>query len=167
MSMHNGGAMPRKRRFAVTVDGMRHEVIVEELDLHDRAPFAESSPEGAAAGAGSPGTAAEPAAMDKGVGRDGGILAPMPGTVTELAVHPGDAVEAGDVLVILTAMKLENEITAPGPGIVRQLAVASGDNVNSGDRLVRIETENDAAPAKDADRETNAGPAKDGEEENR
>lgn len=133
MSMQSYGSNPRKRRFAVTVDGVRHEVIVEELDGDNGSaadapavpPLSEASPETA----------------DNGIDPDGWIVAPMPGTVTEIAVGEGDTVKAGDVILILTAMKLENEITAPVDGIVGALAIAAGDNVNSADRLLRLDGE--------------------------
>lgn len=132
MQQYVSGASARRRRFAVTVDGVRHEVIVEELDASPgegaSAPSRETSPPPPAADAGA-----------NGVSADGWVAAPMPGTVTEVEVEVGDQVEAGDVLVILTAMKLENEINAPVAGKVKAVAVAEGDTVNIGDRLVQLD----------------------------
>lgn len=137
---------PKRRRFAVTVDGVRHEVIVEELDLADAGgnfrvvppPAAPQTP--SAEPTGNPAPAADgPTHADGGL-VDGWLTAPMPGTVTEISVNVGDEVRAGDVVVILTAMKLENEITAPASGKVAQIAVTAGDNVNSGERLIRLDT---------------------------
>jgi len=141
------GASARRRRFAVTVDGVRHEVIVEELDASpgEGAAAGGASPAGAStAGAAAPSreTSPPPPAADagaNGVSADGWVAAPMPGTVTEVEVEVGDQVEAGDVLVILTAMKLENEINAPVAGKVKAVAVAEGDTVNIGDRLVQLD----------------------------
>ena len=57
-------------------------------------------------------------------------------TVTEIFVEPGQAVKKGDILMILEAMKMENEIVAPEDGVVASVAVAQGANVNTGDVLV-------------------------------
>ena len=67
------------------------------------------------------------------------VTAPMPGTVVSIIAQEGQAVEAGQVLVVLEAMKMENEIKAPGAGTVRQIAVKAGDSVNGGDVLVVLE----------------------------
>ena len=67
-----------------------------------------------------------------------GIASPMQGTVLRVEVGEGDAVAAGQVLVIVEAMKMENEIRAHVPGVVRELAVAVGDSVRSGQPLLRV-----------------------------
>lgn len=66
------------------------------------------------------------------------VSAPMPGTVLEVKVTPGQAVNAGDVLVILEAMKMENEIMAPAAGTVDTVPAAKGASVNAGDVLVTL-----------------------------
>ncbi len=63
----------------------------------------------------------------------------MPGTVLEFKVKEGDAVKAGDVLLILEAMKMENEIPAPADGKVVSIAVGKGASVNAGDPLLTVE----------------------------
>lgn len=151
MKHYGTGGQARRRRFAVTVDGVRHEVIVEELDPaaddHGAAPAAwglagpaSSNPDAAPVSPSvpSPSTASDSSGENTPV--DGWINAPMPGTVTEILVQVGTEVKAGDVLVILTAMKLENEITSPAAGTVQAIAVVQGDNVNNGDRLVQLQT---------------------------
>ena len=60
----------------------------------------------------------------------------MPGTILDVKVAQGQAVKKGDVLLILEAMKMENEILAPQDGTVAQVAVSKGASVNSGDALV-------------------------------
>ena len=66
------------------------------------------------------------------------VNAPMPGTILDVKANPGAAVKAGDVLVILEAMKMENEIVAPQDGTVAAVNVKKGDSVNSGDVLVSL-----------------------------
>jgi biotin carboxyl carrier protein len=67
------------------------------------------------------------------------IRAPMPGKITIVKVAPGDAVTSGDTLVVVEAMKMENELKAGGPGTVREVRVQAGQAVNPGDVLVVIE----------------------------
>ncbi|OUM98340.1 MAG: hypothetical protein BAA04_05805 [Firmicutes bacterium ZCTH02-B6] len=135
-----------RRRFAITVDGVRHEVLVEELpDAEPAASPPSTSPSVEATLVASP---QEAPALDSagneasGPGssglRNGWLTAPMPGTVTEVRVQPGDRVRRGDILLVLTAMKMENEIPAPVAGFVQAVGVAAGDTVNSGDRLVQL-----------------------------
>ena len=62
----------------------------------------------------------------------------MPGNILDVKVKAGDSVKAGDVLVILEAMKMENEIVAPQDGTVASINVNKGDTVNSGDVLVSM-----------------------------
>ncbi|MCB2205229.1 biotin/lipoyl-binding protein [bacterium] len=66
------------------------------------------------------------------------IKAPLPGVILEIKVKEGDTVKAGDVLMVMEAMKMENNIAAPGDGTVSALKVAKGDNVLEGDPLVEI-----------------------------
>jgi len=66
------------------------------------------------------------------------VTAPMPGTVLDVKVAQGASVKKGDLLLILEAMKMENEILAPCDGTVKQVLAAKGASVNSGDALVVI-----------------------------
>jgi biotin carboxyl carrier protein len=66
------------------------------------------------------------------------LVAPMPGRVVAVHVRPGDRVEPGAPLVVLEAMKMENEFRATGRGVVAEVAVASGQAVNAGDLLVVV-----------------------------
>ena len=63
------------------------------------------------------------------------VNAPMPGNILDVKVKPGDTVKAGDVLLVLEAMKMENEIRAPAAGTVAAVNVAKGATVNAGDVL--------------------------------
>ncbi|MGE5602425.1 MAG: biotin/lipoyl-containing protein [Nitrososphaerales archaeon] len=67
---------------------------------------------------------------------NGAVRALMPGTVTSVRVQPGDRVDPGAVLLILEAMKMQNEIKAPHAGVVKRIAVAAGQTVNNGDVMV-------------------------------
>ena len=60
----------------------------------------------------------------------------MPGKVLEVKVRPGDAVKKGQILLILEAMKMQNEIMAPSDGKVADVRVAAGQSVNTGDVMV-------------------------------
>lgn len=81
------------------------------------------------------------AAAGKSVVRAGkrAVTAPMPGKVVRLLVQPGDAVRAGDGIVVMEAMKMENELKAPTAGTVKEIRVEEGRAVSGGDVLVVIE----------------------------
>ena len=70
---------------------------------------------------------------------DGVIAAPMQGTIIKLLVEAGDTVEAGQAVVVLEAMKMENHINAETSGTVKEIRVAEGDTVGTGDVLLVIE----------------------------
>jgi biotin carboxyl carrier protein len=72
-------------------------------------------------------------------GGKGTIAAIMPGRVTRVLVQEGDSVRQGQVLAILEAMKMENELTAPAGGVVKQVLVSPGSNVEMGQPLIEIE----------------------------
>lgn len=67
------------------------------------------------------------------------VLAPILGTIVDVKVKVGDRVKVGEVLLILEAMKLENEILSPRNGVIKKIHVSRGKTVNSGDLLVVIE----------------------------
>lgn len=79
------------------------------------------------------------AAVTRPVSGDGRIKAPIPGLVTQVLVAPGDAVTVGQKLMVLEAMKMENEIRAPRTGIVRQVAVQPGKTVVLAEPMMEIE----------------------------
>lgn len=112
-------------KYVVTLNGKNYEVEVEETDavitaVTDAAPAAPI----AAAAPAAPAAAPAPAAAD---GQK--VLSPMPGTILSVNVSVGSAVKAGEVILILEAMKMENEIVAPCDGTVKQLAVQKGSTV--------------------------------------
>ena len=67
------------------------------------------------------------------------IAAPMQGTILRVLVEPGQEIQAGDVVCILEAMKMENAIPAPREGVVTQIPVEAGQNVQPGDTLVELD----------------------------
>ncbi|MCA9689065.1 MAG: acetyl-CoA carboxylase biotin carboxyl carrier protein subunit, partial [Myxococcales bacterium] len=86
--------------------------------------------------------AALAAALSAGAGAGAGaskITAPMPGRVVKILVAAGEAVEQGAPVIIVEAMKMENEMYAPGAGVVRTIAVAEGDTVDGGQLLCEFD----------------------------
>ena len=122
--------------YNITVNGVAYSVSVEETAVGAApvaAPAAPAAPKAPAAPAAAP-KAAAPAGAAGAVH----VKAPMPGNILDVKVAAGASVKAGDVLVILEAMKMENEIVAPQDGTVASVNVNKGDTVNSGDTLVSM-----------------------------
>lgn len=124
------------RQFNITVNGASYQVSVEEVGAApapaSAAPIAPvAAPVPAAAPAAAPATPA-PVAVTGGEK----VSAPMPGVILDVKVTVGSPVKKGDVLLILEAMKMENEIMAPADGTVKQVLATKGASVNSGDALV-------------------------------
>ena len=121
--------------YNITVNGVAYSVSVMETAA-GAAPVA--APVAAPA---APKAAPAPAAAPKAAAGAAGavtVKAPMPGNILDVKVAAGASVKAGDVLVILEAMKMENEIVAPQDGTVASINVNKGDTVNSGDVLVSM-----------------------------
>ena len=78
------------------------------------------------------------AAAPSGSSKGENLPAPMPGLIKEIRVQPGQAVKAGQVLIILEAMKMENEIVAPANGTVTEVSVSKGQTVGAGTPLLKI-----------------------------
>ena len=120
------------KNLIVTVNGVAYNVTVEE----GTGTAAASAPVDAAPAAATA-PAAAPAAPAAPAGAAGSVTvtAPMPGNILDVKVKAGDSVKAGDTLLILEAMKMENEISAPQDGTIASVNVRKGDVVNSGDLL--------------------------------
>lgn len=123
------------RKYDFYVNGERFAVEVEEVG----GPVIAAPAPVAAAAAPAPKTAA-PAKKAAPAPVDGtAVTAPMPGLIVSIEKNVGDDVEAGDTVVILEAMKMENALTAPAAGVVKAVNYESGDNVGKGDVLVVID----------------------------
>ncbi|MDD3243246.1 MAG: biotin/lipoyl-binding protein [Eubacteriales bacterium] len=132
-------------KYIVTLNGNDYEVDVErgEAILQSVVPAAAraavpaaAAPAPAAAAAPAPVAAPAPAAVPVGAGET--VSAPMPGSILNVLVKPGDAVKTGQTLLTLEAMKMENEISAPHDGTVGQVLVAKGASVDTGAPLVTL-----------------------------
>ena len=132
-------------RYKVTLNNKIYEVEVEEttamlVDEYEAvAPAAPAAPVAAAPVAAAPApVAAAPAAAPVAAAAGEQVTAPMPGTILKVNVTQGAAVKKGDILVVLEAMKMENEILAPKDGTVAQIAVTKGAAVDTGALLAVI-----------------------------
>ena len=129
-------------KYKVTLNGRTYEVEVEAGEailLAEYEAVAPAAPAAApvaapAAPAAAPAAAAAPVVTGTGEA----VKAPMPGTILKVNVTQGQAVKEGEVLCVLEAMKMENEIMAPKAGTVTQVVISKGASVNTGDALVVI-----------------------------
>ncbi|MBM7581328.1 biotin carboxyl carrier protein [Caldicoprobacter guelmensis] len=138
------------RKFIITVNGKSYEVEVEELTAQTGGASVQAVPVTPAAPAPQPAaqavatpkqeTAADqkPSAQPIPSGAEL-VKAPMPGTILDVKVNVGDEVKRGQVLLILEAMKMENEIMAPRDGKVVSIQVSKGASVNVDDVLVALQ----------------------------
>ena len=112
------------KKYRVNVNGTQYDITLEVLEGDAAAaPAPKAAPAAPKAAAPAGGTA---------------VNAPMPGTILSVSVKPGQAVKKRDILVMLEAMKMENEIMAPVDGTVSAVNVTKGQSVQSGDALVTI-----------------------------
>lgn len=123
------------KKYRVTVNGQIYDVGVEEMGGTSVAsPVVSASAPVAAV----PAPSSAPAPVTGGTSSAGTVKAPMPGTVLSVKVSAGQLVKRGSVLLILEAMKMENEICALGDGTVTQVRVQAGTTVNTGDPMIDI-----------------------------
>ena len=120
------------KNYEITVNGKTYQVAVEEIEEKEFKRQQQQSHEQNQTGK-------IPKQNNHSSTEDGiDVIAPMPGTIIGVNVQVGDSVKAGQVLCILEAMKMENEIIAPEDGKVNEVTVSKGAQVESGDTLVRL-----------------------------
>lgn len=134
-------------KYVVTLNGKKYDVEVNESEavitsVSNAAPVAPVAPVAPAAPVAAPAPAAStapgsPAAVVGTAVSGTQITSPMPGTILKLNVAEGQAVKAGDVVLILEAMKMENEIVAPCDGTIKQLLVSKGSTVDT-DQILAV-----------------------------
>ena len=136
------------RKFQIKVDGKVYEVEIEEVGGNELSAGIISAPESVvgkveeesvsqkAAAKTSPAPTPAKAPVAAVAGEE--VAAPMPGKILQLKVKEGDSVNEGDILLILEAMKMENEIVANASGNVKKINVAANDMVDTGDVLLVI-----------------------------
>lgn len=138
------------RMFRVVVNGSEYKVEIEEIredgsampstqTVPDAAPATSKQTTKAPVAAQSAPAAAAPKPKSSPAssgGAIGNIMAPMPGTILSVSINNGDIVTKGQTLLVLEAMKMENEIQAPADGVVQALNATQGASVNAGDILV-------------------------------
>ena len=123
-------------KLAVTVNGKAYEV---EVPGHvAAAPKVQPVKPAVAAAPAAAAPAAAPAAPKKASGAGTAVTAPLPGTITSIEVKEGDAVKAGQTVIVMEAMKMANNITAECDGTVKAILVQQGAQVQSGDALLEI-----------------------------
>lgn len=129
-------------KYKVTLNGKTYEVEVEKgkailLDEYEALASAPAAAPVAAAPAAAPVAVPAPAApVNLAAGET--VAAPMPGNILRIDVNQGDTVKEGQILVILEAMKMENEIVAPKDGTVAQIVTSKGAVVDTGSPLIII-----------------------------
>lgn len=129
-------------KYVVTLNGKKYDVEVNESEavitsVSNAAPAAPVAPVAAAPAPAASTAPGAPAAVVGTAVSGTQITSPMPGTILKLNVAEGQAVKAGDVVLILEAMKMENEIVAPCDGTIKQILVSKGSTVDT-DQILAV-----------------------------
>ena len=125
------------KKYNITVNGTSYEVVVEEVSADGAVSAPVSTPVVTAAP--KPAAPAEKKApVATGTKGNVAVTAPMPGTILDVKVSVGQSVKKGDTVLVLEAMKMENEIPAPADGVVASVNVQKGATVNANDVLVTL-----------------------------
>ena len=119
------------KKYNITVNGTTYEVIVEEVGSAPAQAPVYSAPAAPAAPKASPTAASANGGANK-------VIAPMPGTILDVKVSVGQSVKKGDVVCVLEAMKMENDIPAPCDGVVASVNIQKGASVAANDVIVTI-----------------------------
>jgi biotin carboxyl carrier protein len=122
------------KNYRITVNGTSYDVTVEELS-GGAAPAA--APVAAPVAAPAPAAAPAPSKAARGAGSIK-VSSPMPGKILAVKANVGDSVKKGQVILILEAMKMENEVVAPEDGTIASIDVTVGASVESGDTLATL-----------------------------
>ena len=127
------------KKYNITVNGTTYEVLVEEAGSVASAPVY-TAPVVAApvAAASAPVAAPAPSAAPSQATGANTVTAPMPGNILDVKVSVGQSVKKGDVICVLEAMKMENDIPAPCDGVIASINTQKGASVASGDVLASI-----------------------------
>ena len=123
-------------KYRITFEGKTYEMDVELVGGNGAvqpALKADPKPTVTAPASAAPAASSKPASVSSG-----SVIAPMPGTILKVLKSEGDAVKAGEVVLILEAMKMENEITSPVDGTIGSLSLSEGSTVAGGDLLFEV-----------------------------
>ena len=126
-------------KYRITLEGKTYEMDVELIGANGacvQPVKAAQAP--AAAPKAAPVVSSAPQASKPAEAGTGAVAAPMPGTILKVLKADGDQVKAGDVVLVLEAMKMENEITAPSDGTIASLSLSEGSTVAGGDLLFEV-----------------------------
>ena len=125
-------------KYNITLNGRTFEIEVELAEAMSMESFRAAMPAAPAAMAAAPVDAPSAPTVPAVSVAGEAVTAPMPGTILRVNVQQGQRVKEGDLLCVLEAMKMENEIFSPKAGTVTQIVAAKGASVNTGDLLVAI-----------------------------
>ncbi len=130
------------RKFNVVVNGTAYEVEVEEVAAGATSAMPVAAPKAAPVAAAPKAAPAAPKAAPAPAAAPADatvVSSPMPGTIVDVKVQMGQTVKNGDLVAILEAMKMENEIFAPCDGKIVAISTSKGSSVNTGDAIVAIQ----------------------------
>ncbi len=124
------------KKYNITVNGNTYEVLVEEVGGVASAPVAPvfSAPVATPVAA----APAAPKAAPAGNAGANKVIAPMPGTILDVKVSVGQSVKKGDVICVLEAMKMENDIPAPCDGVIASVNVQKGASISANDVIATL-----------------------------
>ncbi len=131
------------KKYNITVNGTTYEVVVEEAGEVTQAPvatpvFSAPAPVATPVATPAPAPAAPKAPATAGAEGANKVMSPMPGTILDVKVSAGQTVKKGDVICVLEAMKMENDIPAPCDGVIASVNVQKGASVNANDTIATI-----------------------------